>query len=798
MRGERIIARSTGTLVSDRARLPDWGKGLMAIACWGWITILVTSTAAIAPARAQAEDEAQDVTIEEIIVTARKREERLQETPISITAFSAADLQRRTIESLSDIGRSTPNMDFSFSTNGSGSGTNAQIYIRGVGQQDFLLTTDPGVGIYVDGVYFARSMGGVLDVLDFERVEVLRGPQGTLFGKNTIGGAINIVTAKPGNDFAGRATVTGGNYSRIDANLSIDIPLVEDKLLAKFAASSRNRDGYGRRLIDNKKLGDINRDSSRLVLRWLASDNVDVTLSADYSRVREESVQQALVFVDPTNAPILQLWNALVGFPSGQPITSDLIQADPFDTLQTGRSINNLDQWGLALTIDWDLGTVNIKSITAYRDQEADFARDGDGSPATYVHTFNQTAQNQFSQELQFSGSSFGERLHWLAGGYLFDEDAVDNTDVDLAGGLFNALEMLPGPLICLGPGGTPPCAGGAGNPFNQFLDLQFFIFNDISIKSYAGFGQGTFNLTDRLSLTAGLRYTYEKKTYSLTHIRKNAGTFVVPPTVISDNWNSVSPRFGIEYQASPDLLFYSSAARGFKSGGFNGRPTTQGEVESYDPEFLWSYEVGLKSEWFGRRLRFNTALFYNDYTDIQLSSVRATPEGNLLLVVENAGKAKVKGFEIELLTRPIANLELSGGIGFIDAKFTKLAPGATITTDSKFPKTPKWNVNLSLEYRIFVGASGDLSMRWDYAYKARIENDVNNTPAISQKGYSLVNARLTYEHSSEAWQAFFFITNLTDTRYIENGIAALDSFGTAEAYFGRPREWGLGVTYRF
>jgi len=756
----------------------------------------------------------QNFGIEEIVVTARKREENLQETPISITAFTAASLAERSFNDLSDIGSFTPNMDFSFAANGSGGGNNATIYIRGVGQNDFLLTTDPGVGIYIDGVYFARSMGGVMDLLDLERVEVLRGPQGTLFGKNTIGGAINIISAKPSGEFAGHGDVTLGSRNRLDARFSVDVPLVKDKLAAKISASSRDQDGYGHRLIDGIDLGDVNQQAARAVLLWTPSDTLEVTTIADYSRGREQSAAQTLTAVVPDNAPILNLWNALVGGPSGQPITAALIQDNPFNTLQTGRSVNDMDVWGVNMTVDWDTDPLHVKSITAYRDSSVDFARDGDNSPAPYVETFNQTTSQQFSQELQLSGRSFSDRLNWLLGGYLFHEKATDITDVTLADGLFNALEALPGPVVPLfnpaapgpfqglscppPPGVFAPCAGGMGNPINIGLDLDFDINNLIKINSYALFGQGTFDITEKLSVTAGLRYTYEKKNYTIVHIRKNAGTFVIPPTTVGDSWQSFSPRFGIDYKASKDVMVYVSAARGFKSGGFNGRPTVQSALQSYDPEYIWSYEAGVKSDLLERRLQVNIATFYNDYSNIQLSSVQATESGNLLLVVENAGKARVKGFEVEAKARPVRWLDLSGGLGYTDAKFTKLKPGATVTRASRFQHTPKWNANLSAQVTAPAGNAGTITLRGDYTYTSKLFNDSNNTPQIAQNGYSLINARLAFTSASEAWEIALFGTNLGDKTYFVSGIAALDSFGTAEAVLGRPREWGITGSFRF
>ena len=747
---------------------------------------------------------AQDA-LEEIIVTAQRREERMQDTPVSITAFSSDHLSELSINDLAGIGNFTPNMNFSNSPAGSGGGNNAQIYIRGVGQNDFLITTDPGVAVYLDGVYIARSMGGIMDLLDMERVEVLRGPQGTLFGKNAVGGAISLVTAPPTDELDGNVEITTGSRDRIDARGTINVPLIPGQLLARLSASTRNQDGYGDRLIDGVDLGDTNEDAVRASLLWNASDTLKFSLVGDYSRGREESVSQHLLTVDATNAPLLNLWNALVGFPSGQPMTPDLVLDDPYDTLQTGRSINEMDVYGISLTADWQVGGINVKSITAYRDSDVDFSRDGDNSPAPYVETFNNTDQNQFSQELHASGTAFSDRLDWLVGVYYFDENAIDHTDVILADGLYDALEALPAALIPLGPWPCPqppgsplPCIGGAGNPINEQFDLRFDVYNEIDIKSVALFGQGTFHLTDQWSITGGLRQTWESKDYLLVHRRLHAGTFVVPPTNIGDDWSELTPRAGTEFQWTKDLMTYFVASKGFKSGGFNGRPTTQEAVESYDPEFAWSYEIGVKSEWLDHRLRLNAAAFYNDYTNIQLSSVQATSTGNLLLVVENAGEAEVKGFEIEMVARPAHWLDLAAGLGYTDAEYSKLNPGATVTEDTKFIQTPEWNLNLSAQLTWPLANWGTVKLRGDYSYRDDMFMDSNNVELLHQDGYGLVNARLAFITTDEHWELALSGTNLSDERYLGNGIAALDSFGTAEGYFGRPREWGLSLRYRY
>jgi len=686
---------------------------------------------------------------------------------------------------------------------GSGGSSNLQVFIRGVGQTDFLFTTDPGVGIYVDGVYYPRSLGGVLDLLDLERVEVLRGPQGTLFGKNTIGGAINVISRKPNGDNTGYVEGTVGSYNRLDLRGGFDVAL-SDTLFAKISVSSKDRDGYGTRL--DFATGDVvshpgneNQSAARVALHWKASDAVTVDLSADYTREREESVPEVLAFFDESISPVAQLWNIFVADPA--PMSAAFISGpdNPFTTFATGPNESNLDAGGVSMTINWEMSdNMAFKSITAYREMDGRFGRDGDGSPADFIATDNTQDQNQISQEIQFSGVALDDKLTWLVGGFYFDEFGRDQNQVKLASGLYNALEALPGTLDG-SPLSAPSAPGGPGNPINIALDLDFDIFNEIDIKSYAAFTQATYNLTESLSLTAGLRYSYEKKDYTLDHKKIASGAPIINRTTIGDSWDSFTPMATLDYQATDNILLYASYSRGFKSGGFNGRPINEGAVASYDPEEVTAYEVGIKSDLLDKRMRLNIAAFYSDYTDIQLTAVSADKDGILQLVVDNAGNAKVKGFEIELTAKPMPNLDIVVAVGHTDFELTKLAAGVTdITLDAQWPKTPKWTASSSIQYTFPLDNFGALTLRGDWSYTSKNYSEQTNLEAIASRGVGLINARATLINDDGGWQLSVFGTNLTNEIYIANGLQATASFGTAEAFYGRPREWGLSLKKDF
>jgi iron complex outermembrane receptor protein len=756
-----------------------------------------------------------DAIISEIIVTARRREESLDRVPVSATVLTAEVMQQRGVRDAADLGRFVPNLTFDQGTGNTGGSANAQVFIRGVGQQDFLFTTDPGVGMYVDGVYFPRALGAILDLVDIDRVEVLRGPQGTLFGKNTIGGAINIVSRPPGDELSAVIEGTLGNLERRDIRAVVDLPLVEGKLAAKVAVLSRSRDGLTKR-DEGGPLGNINRDGAQAMLRWNASDAVTVRLSVDYTRVREEATNLRLVGVNP-QAPVLSLWNLLVGLPQfGETWGSQFLTEDPWRSHATGPSRSDLDLKGASATIEWNTGPVGVKLITAWRDQDAFFASDADHSPLPYLH---QSVDNQYrmhSEELQLSGRAIDARLDRLVGAFHLQENGTDVFEFPLARGLYQGLSSLPAALIPLapyptGPGGLPlfecpaapagfPCAGGAGNPFNVALDIDQMRENRIDFASYALFVHGTYKLTDKLSVTGGGRYSKDEKQLYAFGVRRGSNTISVPPMTVSRSWNAFTPKGSIEYQWTDAVMTYASVSKGFKSGGFNGRALSPGEVESsFDPEKTLAWEVGYKGLLFDRRLRLNVALFLTEYTDIQLTTVGASAEGAVLAIVDNAGKARIKGVEVEMLAKPARGYELNLGVGYTDAKYTRLNPGVTaVTLDSKFAKTPEWSVDAGAQYRHAVSSSLDVVLRGDYSFRSKVYHQPSNIELLSADDTGLLSARIGVEATDGKWRMSIVGSNLTDELYTVSGIEALSSLGSADVIYGQPRQYAVEGAWRF
>ncbi len=737
---------------------------------------MLALSAFAAPVVHAAENDARSsMVIEEIIVTARKRSENLQETPISITAFTAGNLEARQITSISEIDEATPNLVFDIAAPSSGSNSAASVFIRGIGQLDFVPTTDPGVGIYVDGVYYARAVGAALDFLDLERIEVLRGPQGTLFGRNTIGGALNIISKRPSADPGGNVSITGGQRNHLDISGNINIPL-SDKLLTKVSVTSRNRDGYVKDRTSGIKFGDDNTASVRGSVLWKPTENFEALFIGDYTREREESAPNVLIQADPTRAFPGFHNNVIVGncaVPETNPACfSSAYVGAPFQTNQEQKSASDLDYWGLSMTLSWNLDWVTLKSITAYRNLDSYSTRDADHAPMVIFETTDLITQDQFSQEFQFSGTAINERLEWLLGLYYFEESANNQNFVDISVG-----SILSGGLVK----------------------------ND----SKAIFAQATYSFTEKLKLTGGLRYTKDRKRFTpkqvtLTNIATPRGIMppgipVLPDVEKKTTAGEWTPMVNLSYQWTDAIMTYATYSKGFKSGGFTQRvfppivPAPGQDpaevIPSFDPEFVKSYEVGYKSTFWDRRVQLNVAAFYTDYNNMQILVREAVAP-----ITVNAAKATMKGAEAELIMMPASGLTVTSGLGYLHSKYNALdARAVGITLNSKFVNAPKWTLSGSVSYDIPASAlKGVVTPRVDVSYTSKIYNDSVNTPSATQNGYALVNASIAYQNDEGSWRMTAGVRNLTNKVYLTQASANLNTGGYVEGVYGRPREWSL------
>ena len=688
--------------------------------------MLFTGTTVIhKPAHAQGRSSA---LLEEIVVTARKREENLQDAPIAVSAFTGDALDFRGVTEIGKLDQFVPNLVLNESTTYSNV-SNAAVYIRGIGQNDFTPVIDPGVGIYVDGVYLGRSVGAVLDIVDVDRIEVLRGPQGTLFGRNTIGGAISLSSKKPDEEFGGKVDVKYGTDDRFNVRGTVNIPF-GDKFFARLSAATFLQDGYVTRVVDGKDLGDQDVVALRGALRWLPINNLDINWSVDYSRERENGNPFVLAGIQPLNVGILtgggpsmtlaantlaaqlatggppsvlggEFFNVLhpSGFPfqflacfspqnANNPVCFNQQYIDNGDkklNYSSDPSYQKLDVWGTGLTVDWQINEkLKVKSISSMRGFEGDFEGDQDGSPIRVSYLIDIYQHEQFSQELQLLGTSFADRLDWIVGGYYFEEDGKNINPV-------------------------------------RFSQVYLQSGGHYDADSWAVFAQGTWHFNEQLDLTFGLRYTEDTRNYLPDQYIEvlPIGPLPIPGTNIGDRplpyeWTSsgtseLVPMVNLSYRWNESLMTYITYSEGFKSGGYTQRIfPPEASTPSFDPEFVKSYEGGFKFDGWNDRLRFNVAVFFTDYTDLQLLVADPSRLGPF---VSNAGDAEVVGVELEMLLNPAQGLFITGSAGMTDIDRTALGGGVQgLTLDSPFQHVSKWTANAQIYKEFAIGDLGYLT----------------------------------------------------------------------------------------
>ncbi|MDY0749021.1 TonB-dependent receptor [Paucibacter sp. R3-3] len=728
------------------------------------MTLASTATPA-----AHAEADSDIVTLQTVTVTARKRSEDLQDIPISIIAYSQDELRARSVQRLSDLGQLTPNFLYGQKIqSGSSAG---QVYIRGIGQQDTNVAFSPGVGIYVDGVYLGRAQANDADLPDLERVEVLFGPQGTLFGKNTNGGVVNIVTKRPDASAAGpsgTAELQAGDFRRRDASVYLNVPLQTNTAALGLSAATYHADGYSKRA-DGEDQADRNRGAIRLQLLLTPDDDVEALVRVDRTSFNEHSAAYKLIQVR-TSSPIPMLYAAQTPYR----YDDRWVTASDYTYDGAGPNRNAGSVWGSSLTVQWNRPWGTLKSISAYRHLSVDSQFDPDGSPLSVLDVFNTVQQHQISQELQATGSSMAGKLDWVAGLYYFKESAQDDQPAIVAAELFN----------------------GAAN-FNP----QLHVVN----QNYAIYGQANFRASSALTLTAGLRAGVDNTQAGLLQVGFPTPVVQTPFVERSAQWSSLLPRLSASYQWSLGLMTFASVAEGSKTGGFNGRAASANEFTRFEPERVWSYEAGIRSDWADKRLRVNATVFYNSYLDFQLQLNRSVTDPNTgkpvaFSFVGNIPKARVQGGEFSVELLPFTRLRLMAGLGITDGKYLQVLPGAPVTTASDFVNAPRYTFTSSAEYSTEAGAMGYLTARIDYVHKSRIEYDYSNSPLVAQAPYGLLNARLTWHPADKRFSLFAFGTNLTGTHYATGGIddGAGGSLGEVVKLMGAPREWGLGASYRF
>ena len=738
---------------------------LLASACGATMALCAPAWAQTAPGASATDDEA-------IVVTARRREENLQDVPISVSVKTGDQLDQLGAQNITALQEQTPNLTLQVAR-----GSNSTIigFIRGVGQQDPLWGFEPGVGLYVDDVYIARPQAAVLDIFNVQRIEVLRGPQGTLYGRNTIGGAIKYVTEPLATD-AGHLTARGafGSYNQRDFVVSGSIPLT-DRLAVGGAIASLTRDGFGENLTTGAEHYDKNVLAFRLSADWNPTDDLSIRFSHD--RVIDDSAPKHGHREAPNGA-----------------LANYAVLPDPYDTRAGIGDHNHVQTTGYSVTAQWDTSeTLTFKSITAFREGNTDTLIDFDGTPDPTLDVPAWYGDQQFTQEFQ-ALFNMG-RLQGVAGVYYLN---------GVAAGAFDT---------------------GVGA-----INTTIYTTGKVDTQSIAAFTDLSFDITDQWAVSVGARWTRDERKGTVyrqnyTGIRSPFfGNAAAVPGLIRSNYTNeltfeeVTPRFSITYEPSDDLTLYASYGRGYKSGGFDMRGDvvlTPATVNGYDPEFVNAYEVGFHASMFQNRARISGDVFYSDYQDVQITRQEPAPGGTIASFVDNAAAATIKGVELEGTVFLTDHLNSVFSLGYVDGGYDEYhsntvvanpaPPPATIVVPvdlsniTDIQNTPDWTASLAFNYTLPV-YQGDLVFTPSMSYRSSYRMFETATPLLDEDGYTLVNMDLTWTRDDGRLKFGLHGANLTDELYHVGGYNFPGAtFGNSIiAFYGPPRTVTATVEVRF
>ena len=730
--------------------------------------------------------------IAEIVVTAQFQEQNIQDTPLAITAVDAAMMDARSQTNVQDVAQRAPSVQFSAGGQGGGAQT-AAVNIRGIGQSDFQFPNEPGVGIYIDDVYYGISYGTAFDLVDLERVEILRGPQGTLSGKNSIGGSIKLFSRKPDDNPDAYVEATAGSFGRLGMKAATNVTLVPDALYLRLTAVGKYVDGYLKRLdyecvtgrpTPGGSFSTPSRDcvmgteggqnvlAGRAALRWIVNDRIENNFIADITRDRSEASPGKAIFLPPVNGN-----NYLTGAEdytnyanyTGYPGT---------DQQYTLPAISYLNSWGFSNKLDIELSdSLSLTSITAFRHADGENSWDGDNSPESLSNNYNTFDHDQFTQELRLS-ADIADIAEVTVGGYYYKGDSSlgGRVNVGVAG-----LDFV------------------SNDPFEQ--------------TSKSAFAHGVVHLGDRANITAGVRYTDEEKTYTFSRTSPIVGVPTDPRVASLDglvksfSGDRIDWRVALDYEIVDDVRLYGQVSTGFKGGGVNPRPYLESQAVPYDQETATSYEAGFKSMLFDRKLRVNGAYYHTDYKNYQglvSSCPDISPPGfTFCSATRNVGDAKIDGFELEVEAQPVDGMSLDASVSYTDFRFvTGLAGSGIVPGVTDAPFVPKWKYAIGAQYAIPLGNAGSLTPRVDWTWQSEMQSNIPNnitgflSGEVEERG--LLNARLTYRSVDEDWEVSLAATNLTDKFYYVNKYDRVSQSGNAYGLPGRPREFQVSVKRKF
>ena len=715
----------------------------------------------IDPTVAAAQDAAADQGFEEITVTAQRREQSLQDVPMAISAFTADDLAALQADNLDSIQGAVPNLNL---VKGRGSNSSVNVFIRGIGQPDALQTFDPAVGVYLDDVYMSRIQGALFKLYGIERIEVLRGPQGTLYGKNTPGGAIRLITKNPGNDVEFNGGLLYGDYDRIQAKAYLAGPL-SDTFGMSLSVLHDERDGFVTDPADGREYNDEQTTVARIKANWDASDAVNVTFAADYTKEDVEltlgRAEDFLIGVDLAGGIVVR-----------QPAPTGEWNFESRTSL-TDSDGQTVDHYGANVTVAWDLNAdLEFKSITAYRDLDTDFFIDIDATEWELGDVFVGLDQNQFSQEFQLLGSN-GDTLDWIAGLYYLQED-VPSDQIAFADDFLLS-------------NGAP-------------IDFTRTITDDLETTSYAAFGQVDWRFADRWNLGVGVRFTREEKDYFRTTSTFSDALGDADPAFEfsdSDSWSDWTPTVSLDFDASDQVRLYGRIANGFKSGGFNGRANSAPDVSTFDPETVWTFELGAKTNMADGRVIANYAVFYSNYEDFQ-ARVSVGDGVDFRFPVLNAAELDIYGAELEMAWLATDALRLAMQLGYLDSEYGAGGFSGSDGVADEPAFSPELTARLAGTYTATFQNGSSLGFTVDANYRDSMWLSVENVAPLQEDDYWVLNGLVSFESADGHWLISGGVKNATDEVYKVEGQEFRSVGNIQTAYYGDPRTWSLMVEYRY
>lgn len=750
------------------------------------------------------------VGVEEIIVTAQRREQNLQDVPIAVNAFSSAMIEERRISDFQSLSTSVPSLSIN-----SLSKSRLNPSLRGGSSSLASAGAEQAVGLFIDDQYFGGAGDFEIDLFDIERIEVLRGPQGTLFGRNTTGGSINVVTRRPSERMEGKLEATTGNYNALEARGYVSGPLFEN-VFGSFAISSRDRDGTSFNRTTGNDVENTNRTSVRGKILWEANSDLDITATVGYSHADELGVARDSIF---TGVPVTNQDLIDIGF-----VPDD----DPRVVQQIGDGGFNSDQWTGNLRGEYQLANASLLSVTTYRDfQSQEGANSLVGAPVPVFELAEPRSAEAFSQEFRYT-SAYDGPFNWVGGLYFFSSDERRNIGVTSSwdertfAGALQSITFCPLQTFEDFESGvvTPACIAAFPGLFGP---NNFQVNERTRTTSYSAYADGNYELFEGFTVLAGLRYTYDKKKFN-AEIGGEPDFFWNPPTSTdidpatglpftgqtaanSENWTKLTYRAGFQYEPSSRIMIYATRATGFRSGVFDAAQTDPSLVaQAVNPESALSHELGLKSVIFDNRLQLNVALFNVEYTDLQFFF---TSGGSSLTT--NAGKARVRGVETELIAAVTDHLTLSASYSHQEGTSSGIPEAAEITPGTPPQGTIPNTYMAALDYEYPFGNGDSISAHVDFTRKDRYGLEFNDAPQFDSRTESLINANLGYKLSS-GWELSIWGQNLTNEDIVIYGNDFWFTFydgatafanpavltETSQPRYSAPRTYGVTVRYSF